>query len=401
MPKKRAYNFSLYQNRFKPLKLRGRSLSLFDFENIVDFFSSYFSRCLPHKFYFSRFYRFRRITSSNIYRCLQYNNRRSVHHRLDWHRLNTVATKSGLHFECSLCNYLSAAFCNFFPNQNITIHEQYKWLAATPDAIIKVISCTTCREALKTIQLSCKSTDDSSDDPYNPLDHLRSVYEIQQSVCSNSTMLVEIKHIGKFLIAQNFDEDFNLIKESEYYYQLHYSMFILNVSHTLLVILNKLNGFIYTKIIEYDPTAIDSSFKNLQDFYVRYRIPYLASKKLKIRKYRKYDKKKFHPILKSTARSQKYLSTFRLASQGDLKRMEQVTKHKLARILMTNADIKALKFDEYPSNASHDNLNQLIDSHLKDYPINSSLVKAQRYCASIDEIRAFIQKIDVNQLDSY
>lgn len=123
-------------------------------------------------------------------------------------------------------------------------------------------------------------------------------------LCYKEKILLEVKHIGKFLFDRNVDDN-NIKRESEYFCQAQFMMFVCNLKKTVFIIKNTNNKFIYSFLVEYDYLYIQSTLPLIQKFYQQQRLPYLLYNKYKTQKGRNIAKSKNNPKSKTKIRKLK------------------------------------------------------------------------------------------------
>lgn len=197
---------------------------------------------------------------------------------MDWASCNTKYTEFGKIFENSVCKFLKLKYLNFYNDKLLKTHSKYPWLGATPDGIIKLISCETCRgisKSLEDIIYRMRSCVDN----YYDLEDIYSLYsDIMKHLCYDERIVIECKYIGQYQWKRNFTDKGDLIKTGEFYYQIQYNMFIMKSLTAILIYKRDQDVDIKCLQVDYDNRFIENTILQLQEYYITKRIPYLIYK---------------------------------------------------------------------------------------------------------------------------
>ena len=293
MAKPKLSNIQKYNaSRATEVCIRGTKFSidaLFDFsDRIID----YLQKRLRTRSY-QRLRRRYFLSASSIARIIKYKHKRSVHNRLDWWPLKTKDTLAGKQLESSIVAKLTSSFWNFHAYAGPVVHSAFPFLAATTDGILKSTSCETCQKLVASIAPKLATFRNDSILSTEQKIQKKLVIELFKNLCFDEKVLVEIKLVGRYLFRNNFNTNGELKTTGEFFCQIQYQMFVYNVKRCLLLIKLRHSNIFLKHMVPFSLEYIQTTLPLLQQFYMKFRLPYLFySDYIKEKHQRKYKKKK-------------------------------------------------------------------------------------------------------------
>lgn len=389
MPKIKKYNLFTFNNKHKKhITIRGtRITKQFVHRAIRKIFVSLRVINSSNMKYVAKVHH-KRITSSNVFRVLSYPDAKSTHTKLDWFTIKSKHIRLGIAFENSLIDFLQLNYLNIHQHSYLTTHKDYTWLGSTPDAIIKLVDCSNCKELLLKLSpivfmfrnaLNINNYDRQMHEKY---------LNIMKNLCYNERVVVEFKLLGSHVWKRNFTTDSILKKDKEIYHQLQYEMYLMNTQKACLIYKRRCSTEIVTHIVNFDMDFIKKTLPRIANFYITKRIPFLIHKYFTNSMNRKLfikqpnnivEKTTNKPIKKLSKRSKKRIVICN--KEDSLYIKDYVTKH-FGSYFINNCVVSNDNSLKTLINKSHDflyqNVNELLEYyssiHNRDYDFSNAFL---------------------------